>query len=176
MTLTIIIVVLLAVGLAWIYDSQLSASAQMDRYNKECLADALLAQRDAQQEPLKIGELPRCSAKLGQPTLAERVKQLDYHLLSVDERVSALEKRQTAFEISWDSQLGRDLRMKIVAEVAATPSPATESPTRGCPSDAADMGSITHPTAASWPLGQTTISAGDAEPTFIYVDLPDAST
>jgi len=78
MTLTILIAVflVLGIGLAWIYDSQLSASAQVNRYNKS-LAESLLAAERAGEAEYK---------------LESKVSTLPARMNLLEDRVTALEQ------------------------------------------------------------------------------------
>jgi len=115
---------------------------------------------------------PPRTVRLSLETAAEFAEQLQ--ILELEQRVTALEKRQTAFEISWDSQLGRDLRLKIVAEVAATPSPATESHIKGDPLGV-ERDSTTLPTLRFSQSGHPTTGAGLAGNVSGSVEVEDVS-
>jgi len=55
-------------------------------------------------------------------------RPLDLQVASLEQRLTALEDRQTAFELSWDSQLGRDLRLRVAATPSIDSLPDTETP------------------------------------------------
>ena len=106
--------------------------------------------------------------------LEQRVKNLDYHLLAVEEcweqRVAALEEGQEDLE--------RGAHSLILTHIKAwhSPSPPMASPTTGSPSDAAEQESIPPESPASWRSGQTTMTGGPVAPDSEYADPSDAST
>ena len=85
---------------------------------------------------------------------------------TLEQRVTALEQRvqshQSELMILAHRSLTVEEQVWNLLE-AATPSPATASPTRDCPSDAAEQESIPPESAASWRSGLATTTGGPAE-------------
>ena len=138
--------------------------------------------------------------------LEQRVKNLDYHLLALEEKRSWVEG---AADLVWEVQktihlpiLGGELswalrRIRLLEKreglseqdvrealgrledqplEAASPSPPTDASITGANWDAAEQESIPPESPASWRSGQTTMTGGPVAPDSEYADPSDAST
>jgi hypothetical protein len=173
----VVVATAVLLGLLWWYSTR-PLYPEADAYAKKYCSDEQALARASEEawQQARESEGRAMGDKL-EPKEREEPKPLKAYLDwvnwrgTLEQRVAALEERLTALELSWDSQLGRDLRLRV----AATPSPATASPTRDCPSDAAEQESIPPESLASSRSDQRIIVGGRVGRALKSADPPDVS-